>query len=54
MASESDIKRTILRVAGNPTSGAVVELAEEWARAIVALDAEPAKETRVIKASEKR
>lgn len=54
MATFDDVKKTILRVAGNPVSGAVVELADEWARAIVALDAEPAKETRVLRASEKR
>ena len=54
MANKEAIKRTILRVAGNPESGPIKELAEEWARAIVALDEEPTKETRVIKASEKR
>ncbi len=54
MASHADIKKTILKVAGDPVSGAIVELADEWARAIVALDAEPVKETRVLKASEKR
>jgi len=54
MADKETIKRTILTIAGNPESGPVKELAEEWARAIVALDAEPTKETRVLKASEKR
>ena len=54
MADKETIKRTILRIAGNPSVGPVKELAEEWARAIVALDEEPTKETRVIKASEKR
>jgi hypothetical protein len=54
MASHADVKKTILKVAGNPVSGVIVELADEFARAIVALDDEPTKETRVIEASEKR
>lgn len=54
MADKETIKRTILKIAGNPTSGPVKELAEEWARAIVALDEEPTKETRVLKVAEKR
>lgn len=54
MADKDMIKRTILRIAGNPSSGPIKELAEEWARAIVELDEEPAKETRIIKAAEKR
>jgi len=54
MATKEEIKRTILKVAGNPESGIIKELAEEWSRAIVALDDEPTKEIRVLKASEKR
>ena len=54
MADKEAIKREILRVAGNPTVGVVAELAEEWARAIVALDGEATKETRVVRASETR
>jgi len=54
MASHADVKKTILSVAGNPSSGAIFALADEWARAIVALDVEPVKETRVIEAAEKR
>jgi hypothetical protein len=54
MATREEIKRAILKVAGNPSSGVIVELAEEFARAVVALDEEPTKETRVIAASEKR
>ena len=54
MASHADVKKTILKVAGNPVSGVIVELADEFARAIVALDDEAAKETRVLVASEKR
>jgi hypothetical protein len=54
MADKEAIKREILRIAGNPSAGSIAELAEEWARAIVALDDEPTKETRVMKAAETR
>jgi hypothetical protein len=54
MADKEAIKREILRIAGNPSAGAIAELAEEWASAIVALDDEPTKETRVMKATETR
>ena len=66
MASKAEIKKVILDIAGNPESGPVKNLADQWADAIVALDApapaptvvredeEPVKETRVLKASEKR
>jgi hypothetical protein len=54
MATQAEIKKAILKVAGNPETGAIKELADEIARAIVALDDEPAKETRVLKAQEKR
>jgi hypothetical protein len=54
MADYAAIKKAILKVAGNPESGVVKDLADDWARAIVALDEEPTKETRVLKAAEKR
>jgi hypothetical protein len=61
MASKEQIKQTILEVAGNPESGVVRDLVDAWATAIVAIDepekatpTEPAKETRVIKATETR
>ena len=61
MASKEQIKKTILEVAGNPESGVVRDLVDAWATAIVAIDepvkaasTEPAKETRVIKATETR
>jgi len=54
MATEADIRRAILKVAGNPETGPVRDLATAMARAVVALDAEPAKETRVLKAPGKR
>ena len=61
MASKEQIKQAILEVAGNPESGVVRELADAWATAIVAIDepeaaasTAPAKETRVISATETR
>jgi hypothetical protein len=63
MATKAEIKATILKVAGNPEAGPVFQLADAIAEAIVGLDApvkteaasyEPTKETRVLKADEKR
>jgi len=62
MASKDKIKETILKVAGNPISGDIFNLADEWASAIVALDAPQAaasapaanKETRITKPEETR
>lgn len=57
MATEQQIKQTILRLAGNPSSGVVKDLAGEWARAIVELDnppAQPTKEKRVTNSLEIR
>jgi hypothetical protein len=38
MAKMEEIKKVILDVAGNPDSGVVAELAEQWAIAIASLD----------------
>lgn len=61
MATKEQIKKVILEVAGNPISGVIFELAEDWANAIVAIDSpKPAvsspaeKETRIIKSEEVR
>jgi hypothetical protein len=62
MATKEQIKKAILKVAGHPVSGVIVDLSEEWAEAIVALDAPqtaaiaPAatKETRITKPEEVR
>lgn len=55
MATVAQVKRTILKVAGNPESGAIAQLAEEMAEAVVALDAEtPAREKRVVSPAETR
>jgi hypothetical protein len=53
MATVEQIKATILRVAGNPQSGAIADLADEWAKEIANLDA-PAKEIRITKPAEIR
>jgi hypothetical protein len=58
MANKEQIKKVILDIAGNPSSGAIKDLAEKWATAIADLDVEkksaPEKETRVTKPSEIR
>lgn len=60
MASHAQIKSAILKVAGNPESGAIRDLADAMAKAVVEIDApevkeyKPISETRVMKASEKR
>lgn len=62
MATKDDIKKVILRVAGNPQSGAIAELADEWANEIEKLtcpcnasaSSRSEKETRVTKPAEIR
>lgn len=60
MATEQQIKEAILRVAGNPSSGAIKELAPALAKAIAELDGDdrkakkPEREVRVIDAPETR
>lgn len=57
MATKEQIKKTILEVAGNPSSGAVVDLADAWAEAIQNLDlsfSRDEKEIRVTKPTELR
>lgn len=38
MATKEEIKKVILRVAGNPATGVVKDFADAWAEAIAALD----------------
>jgi hypothetical protein len=38
MATFDQVKAVILDVAGNPSSGAIAELADQWAAAIVSID----------------
>lgn len=54
MLTQEQVKRKILEVAGNPSSGVIKELADELAAAIVALDEETTRETRVLRAAETR
>lgn len=62
MATKDEIKKVILDIAGNPTSGAIKDLADSWAEAIEALDKPaksgtpslPTKENRVTKPEETR
>jgi hypothetical protein len=60
MATHAQVRAAILKVAGNPESGAIRDLADAMASAVVAIDApevkeyKPVVETRVMKPSEKR
>ena len=57
MIDEKQIEQTILRVAGNPTSGSIAGLAPEMAKQIAALvnpSAIRGKQTRVIEPRETR
>ena len=58
MASKDDIKRAILKVAGNPSVGVIADLAEDLANAVWELDNtnsyNPAKEARVVESKETR
>jgi len=54
------IKSTILQVAGNPSSGIIAELADEFAQAIIDLNKpevknfNPVQETRIVETKETR
>jgi hypothetical protein len=58
MASKDDIKRAILKTAGNPSVGVIADLAEDLAKAVWELDNtnsyNPAKEARVVESKETR
>jgi hypothetical protein len=53
MATRDEIKAAILKVAGDPSTGVIAELADAMADAVAELDL-PAKEVRVIKPKETR
>ena len=53
MATKEQIVAAILETAGNPSAGAVKDLAEAFADAIIAIDT-PAKEVRVVETKETR
>ena len=58
MATKDQIKEAILNADGNPSAGAVAEIADELAKAVWELDNKnsnnPAKEARVIDTKETR
>jgi hypothetical protein len=60
VATHAQVKAAILAVAGNPESGAIRDLVDAMASAVVAIDApevkeyKPVMETRVLKPSEMR
>jgi hypothetical protein len=57
MATQEEIKKTILKVAGNPVAGPVASLAAQMAEAIIELDnpvAQPKKQKRVLETMETR
>jgi hypothetical protein len=57
MATKEQIIEAILKVAGEPSVGVIKDLAEDFADAIISLDAPAQKETkevRVVKAEETR
>jgi hypothetical protein len=47
MATQEQIKQVILKIAGNPSSGAIASLVDEWATAIADLDKTPRAKTEV-------
>ena len=58
MASKDEIKKAILRAAGNPSVGVIAEMADDLAKAVWELDNtnsyNPAKEARVVDSKETR
>jgi hypothetical protein len=58
MASKDEIKKAILKAAGNPSVGLVADMAEDFAQAVWELDNtnsyNPAKEARVVDSKETR
>ena len=58
MATKEEIKNAILEAAGNPSAGAIAEIADDLAKAVWQLDnknsVNPAKEARVVDTKETR
>jgi hypothetical protein len=58
MATQDDIKKAILRAAGNPSVGVIADMADDLAKAVWELDNtnsyNPAKEARVVDSKETR
>jgi hypothetical protein len=57
MATKQEIKAAILNAAGNPQSGIIADMADEFAEAVLGLEEKsstPAKEVRVVEPKEIR
>jgi hypothetical protein len=58
MATRDEIKNAILKTAGNPSAGIIVDIADDLAKAIWELENKsshsPAKEARVVESKETR
>jgi hypothetical protein len=58
MATKDEIKAAILKTAGNPSAGALVDLVDDLAKAVWELDnknsVNPAKEVRIVDSKETR
>lgn len=54
MTTHAEIKKAILKAAGNPVSGAIAEMADEFARVVLELIKPVATQTRVQEPEEKR
>ena len=58
MATKEQIKQAILEAAGNPSAGAIADIADDLAKAVWQLDnknsVNPAKEARVVDTKETR
>ena len=54
MTTHAEIKKAILKAAGNPVSGAIAEMADEFARVVLELVKPATPQTRVQEPNEKR
>lgn len=54
MTTQAEVKKAILKAAGNPVSGVIVEMADDFARAVMELLKPPTPTTRVEEPEEKR
>ena len=54
MTTHAEVKKAILKAAGNPVSGAVADMADEFARVVMDLIKPATPQTRVQEPDEKR
>lgn len=57
MATKEEIKAAILKAAGNPETGVIADMADQFAEAVLGLEQKnsaPAKEVRVVESKEIR